>query len=147
MYIGRYYHTIEEQGRVAVPVSFRQQLGKTPVVTRGLDGCLFLFAQEEWQVFIGNIEGAPFTKKTNRDLTRLMANEAAELELDAQGRVLIPEFLKTYAKLNKQVVFAGSINKVEVWDQEQYHAYLESVEGRAEEIAEQFDLPQKGMNA
>ena len=123
-----------------MPVKFRQQLGKTPVMTRGLDGCLFMFADSEWTVFLGDMQSAPFTKKTNREFVRLMANDAAELELDAQGRVLIPEFLKTQAGIDKNVVFAGSINKVEIWDQEKYHAYLDGVSERAEEIAERFEL-------
>lgn len=144
MYLGRYYHTVEHKGRVAVPVKFREKLGDHPVVTRGLDGCLFLFSQEDWTAFSSSLKKAKFTKKVHRDFIRYMTNDASELAFDAQGRVLLPEFLRESAKIAKDTVFAGSSDHVEVWDRETYHTYLDALTERAEDVAEQFDdLPAK----
>src|SRR3989338_7168429 len=141
MYLGTYYHTVEEKGRISLPVKFRTQLGKKPIMTRGLDGCLFIFSQAEWMDFSQGIEETTITKKTHRDFARLMANEATELEIDAQGSALVPEHLRALAKLSKNVVFAGSVNRVELWDRAMYHEYAEGLEKKAEDIAESIELP------
>lgn len=145
MYAGTYYHKVEEKGRIAVPVKFRDQLGKNPMVTRGLDGCLFLYSQETWNTFISSLEGSTIAKKVHRDFTRLMTHEASELEIDAQGRILVPEGLRNKAKLTKTVVFAGSLDHVELWNSDAYASYSDSLEKNAELIAEQYgtDLPGK----
>lgn len=147
MYLGTYYHTVEEKGRISLPVKFRTQLGKKPVMTRGLDGCLFIFSQAEWSDFSQGIEETTITKKTHRDFARLMANEATELEIDAQGRALVPEHLRKLAKLSKHVVFAGSVNRVELWDRAMYHEYAEGLEKKAEDIAESIELPARKVGA
>ncbi len=140
MYLGRYYHTIEQKGRVAVPVRFRELLGDHPVMTRGLDGCLFIFSQKEWVTFAGSLEHASFTKRVARDFIRLMTNDAQELTFDDQGRVLIPEFLRESMNLSKDIVFAGSSDHVELWDRDTYHAYVDGLLKRAEEVSEQFEI-------
>jgi len=145
MLTGRYYHTIDTTGRISVPVKFREQLGNAPVLTRGLDGSLFLFSSSSWREFTGDIQQASVTKKIHRDFLRLMTNDATELEYDKQGRVLIPEYLREYAKLSKDVVFAGSLSRVELWSRDAYHEYIDSLENKAEEIAEQFE-PVRGEN-
>ena len=147
MFLGRYYHTVETKGRIAIPISFRKGLGKDPVITRGLDGCLFLFKQEEWQHFTMSINKTSFTKKAHRDFTRLMLNDASTLEFDAQGRALVPEYLRESSQLKKNVVFAGSGNRVELWDRETYHQYLEKLEARAEDVAEAFDVVLPDINS
>lgn len=140
MYLGRYYHTVEQKGRIAVPARFRETLGDHPVITRGLDGCLFLFSQKDWGVFSSSLEHATLTKRVHRDFIRLMTNDAQELTIDDQGRVLLPEFLRTLIHISKDVVFAGSSDHVELWDRDTYHAYVESLSSRAEEVAEQFSM-------
>ena len=150
MYSGTYYHLIEAKGRIAVPAKFREKLGKNPILTRGLDGCLFLYSQQTWKSFIKTLEDSSVTKKTHRDFIRLMTNEAVELELDAQGRMLLPEALQQQANLTKNVVFAGSLDHIELWDRETYHSYMSNLEKNAETIAEHYDtqLPGKqGMHA
>ena len=150
MYSGTYYHSIEAKGRIAVPAKFREKLGQNPVLTRGLDGCLFLYSQETWKAFLKTLEDSSVTKKTHRDFVRFMTNEAVELELDAQGRMLLPETLQRQASLTKNVVFAGSLDRIDLWDRDTYHSYMTTLEKNAEVIAEQYDtqLPGKqGMHA
>jgi len=137
MFIGKYYHTIEEKGRVSLPKSFRE-LEKQWVITRGLDGGLFLFPQKNFQEQVQTLNQLGFTKKAHRDFVRLLTNDAESVEADGQGRVTIPEYLRAAAQLTKQVVIVGSFERVEIWDMEKYHVYLENIAGKAEEIAEQI---------
>lgn len=127
MFIGHYYHSIEAKGRLAIPVSFREELTSGGVVTWGLDGCLFLFPNSYWQKFSEKLASLSLTNQTARNLTRLLVQSASELDLDSQGRTLIPEHLRKQANLKKQVVVAGSLNRIEIWDQETYHTHLELI--------------------
>jgi MraZ protein len=138
MFIGRFYHTLEANGRLALPKSFREQASQW-VVTRGLDGGLFLFRKEDFAKQIEELAERTFTTKTHRDFVRLMVNNAHELEPDSLGRVLLPEYLINLAQLAKQVVVVGSFSYLEVWDQAKYHAYLDQLEPQAESIAEQLE--------
>lgn len=138
MFIGKYYHTLESQGRVSLPKKIRDQ-SATWVVTRGLDGGLFLYPLDSYESEISKLESASVTKKTNRDLVRIFSNEAAEVSPDKQGRIALPEYLITFAGLNKDIVVVGSISKVELWDRKRYHAYAAELETQAEEIAEKYD--------
>ena len=137
MFIGRYYHTIEEKGRVSLPKPFRE-LEKQWVITRGLDGGLFLFPKTSFQDQVKALNQLGFTKKAHRDFVRLLTNDAEAVEADSQGRIFVPEFLRASAQLTKQVVLVGSFERVEIWDVERYHAYLDTLEGQAEAIAEQI---------
>jgi len=135
MYIGRYYHKIEAEGRVSIPKAFRQQVQEW-IVTRGLDGGLFLFASQDFQEQIQSLTKRTFTKKNDRDFVRFMTNDAYSLEVDNNGRVLLPEYLKKFANLNKEVVIVGSYNRIEIWDVNQYHHYIDQIESQAETLAE-----------
>jgi MraZ protein len=137
MFIGKYYHTIEEKGRVSLPKSFRE-LEKQWVITRGLDGGLFLFPAKSFQQQVQTLNQLGFTKKAHRDFVRLLTNDAESLEADTQGRITIPEYLRAAAQLTKQVVIVGSFERVEIWDVDTYHAYLDTIAQNAEEIAEQI---------
>lgn len=137
MLIGRYYHTLEANGRLALPKSFRETT-KDWVVTRGLDGGLFLFPKGDFEKQIQELAERTFTTKTHRDFVRLMVNNAQAVEPDALGRVLLPEYLIKLADLTKQVVVVGSYTYLEIWDQTKYHAYLDALEPQAEAIAEQL---------
>ena len=139
VFIGRYYHVLEQKGRLSIPVSFRSKLGEKVVITIGLDGCLFLLDESQWQSLIQEIETMPLTKKNSRDWARYLANNAEELGFDPQGRILIPEHLRDIAKLSKDTVIAGSINRIEIWDRDAYHIYLKELETRAETIAESME--------
>ena len=140
MFIGTYYHTLEEKGRVSFPKKFREFSAEW-VITRGLDGGLFVVPQTQFAVEMQRLSALSFTKKANRDLIRLMANQAEACRLDEMGRFLIPEALRATAQLTKQVVIIGSYHYVEVWDQALYHEYLDQAVSRAEDIAEQVTLP------
>ena len=139
MFIGRYYHTIEEKGRISLPKKFRES-GDEWVITRGLDGGLFLFLRNQFQSELDKLAQKPFTKKAERDFIRLLTNEAEEVEVDPAGRLLIPEFLRASAQLAKHVVIVGSYQRIEIWDRERYHAYVTQIETQAEAIAENIDI-------
>jgi MraZ protein len=150
MFIGKYYHTLEEKGRVSLPKKFREA-GDEWVITRGLDGGLFLFLKNTFTTELEKLQGRAFTKKANRDFIRLMANDAQELEVDQSGRVLIPDFLRATAQLTKDVVIVGSFQRLEIWDVAQYHEYMDSLAAQAEEISENVAMtsitPEEGKHA
>jgi MraZ protein len=138
MLIGRYYHTLEEKGRVSLPKTFREVTNEW-VITRGLDGGLFLFTASDFAQQVGELEKRTFTKKSNRDYIRLMTNDAQTVSPDKNGRVHLPEYLIQFANLEKHLVVVGSLNRIEIWDREQYHQYLENIESQAESIAESLE--------
>lgn len=135
MFIGRYYHHLEAKGRLSLPKTFRDQV-TTWVVTRGLDGGLFVFPKLEFEQQLQKLAASTFTKQSHRDFIRLMTNEAREVETDGQGRVQLPEYLITFAQLTKEVVIVGSYAWIEIWNQKHYHRYLDKLEPEAEKIAE-----------
>lgn len=139
MLIGKYYHHLETKGRVSLPAKFRA-VSKRWIVTRGLDGCLFLLQESNFAKELEKIAQSSFTKKANRDLVRLMTNEAKELETDENGRVNLPDYLIDFAHLQKNLVVVGSLDHLEIWDQETYHKYIEQIEAQAETIAEKIEL-------
>lgn len=138
MLLGKYYHTIEANGRISLPKQFRSE-HEHWIVTRGLDGGLFLFPEQVFQQELNQLGERSFTQKRNRDFVRLMTNEAKQVSPDNTGRVQLPEYLIEFAGLKKDVVIVGSLNKLEVWDRARYHQYLDQVEPAAEEIAESLD--------
>jgi MraZ protein len=135
-YIGRFYHALEQKGRLSIPSSFRGNLNGQAVITAGLDGCLFVLDQERWQSLMTSTEDLPLTKRQGRDWTRYIANNAAVVDIDSQGRILIPEHLRQLANLKNSVVVVGSIDRIEIWDQTAYHTYSESLTQQVDEIAE-----------
>lgn len=141
MFIGEYTHNLDEKGRLAVPKKFRQALSKGAIVTRGLDSCLFLYTKEEWKVLAEKLASLPFSQAKSRAFARLMLAGAMEVATDKQGRVVLPEYLRTYAGLRKEVVVAGLYNRLELWDSTAWDTYTKSNEAASNEIAEQmFDL-------
>lgn len=138
MFIGKYYYSLEEKGRISLPKEFRQEQNSW-VVTRGLDGGLFLFTELDFQNQVKTLWSRTFTKKINRDFVRLMTNEAKVVTPDKNGRVQLPEYLISFAKLEKAVVLVGSLEKIEIWDRDTYHDYIDAIESQAEIIAEQLE--------
>lgn len=138
MLIGKHYHSLESKGRLAIPPVFRTQLGSKPIVTRGLDGCLFLVPGTTWQKLIANLRGSPLTKQDTREYIRLVAHDASIVRFDPQGRTLIPKVLRNYAKITKKVVIAGSLDWIEIWDEATYHQKIEKTEKQAEQVAERL---------
>ena len=120
MFMGEYNHTIDPKGRLIIPAKFREQLGDEYVVTRGLDGCLFVFAQNDWQDFEAKLKSLPLTQKGARQFIRFFVAGAAPCELDKQGRILLPQTLREFAGLDKDVVLAGMLNRIEIWDKNKW---------------------------
>lgn len=138
MFIGKYYYKLQANNRISLPKEFRSDVNKW-VVTRGLDGCLFIFKADKFQEELEQLASQSFTKKAHRDLIRIMSNEAKEVETDLNGRVHLPEYLIKFANLEEQIVIVGSFNRVEIWDQDQYHQYISQLENQAETIAESIE--------
>ncbi len=116
MFMGEYNHSIDAKGRLIVPAKFREQLGETFVVTKGLDSCLFVYPNSEWELIQQKFHEMPSTSKDARMFARFFFAGAAECELDKQGRILLPKPLLDHAHLTKDVVLAGVMNRVEIWD-------------------------------
>lgn len=137
-FIGLYERNIEARGRLAIPVNFREKLKLGAVLTRGLDGCLFLFTKQNWQKIADKLSQTPLTSVDARAFTRLLTYEAFEVEFDPQGRILIPEILKNFSGLAKTAVIAGSLDRVEIWDKEKFNLYQKKIEKSSDEIAERL---------
>ncbi len=143
MFLGEYRHSIDDKGRMIVPAKFREPLGPSFVVTRGLDHCLFVYPKSEWDKLEGQLKELPFTKKDARAFTRFFFSGAAECELDKQGRINVPNHLREYAKLEKECVVIGVSSRVEVWSKTLWEEYVSDSEDSFAEIAENlvdFDL-------
>lgn len=117
MFIGTYNHTLDEKGRLIIPSKFREELGSEFVITKGLDGCLFAYNNTEWKAFEDKLRALPVTSKDARNFQRYMLGGAGNVEIDKQGRVLIPANLRDHAKLDKDVVLLGVGTRIEIWDQ------------------------------
>ncbi len=122
MFMSEYNHSIDAKGRMIVPAKFREALGNDFVVTQGLDGCLFVFPNSEWQVFEEKLRGLPVSNKDARKFTRFFLAGAASVELDSQGRILLPAVLRNYADLKKDAVVVGVGSRVEIWDKDRWEA-------------------------
>ena len=138
VFIGEYKHNLDDKGRLAIPTKFRADLSKGAVVTRGLDTSLFLFPKEEWDKLAEKLAGLPLGQSNSRAFARLMLAGAMDVEVDKQGRVVLPEYLRTYAGLHKSVVIAGLYNRLELWDETSWNAYKLKMEEDAESVAEQL---------
>ena len=136
MFIGTYYHSLDEKRRVSVPKTFRESLSPGSVITRGLDGCLFIFTSDAWAKLAEKLSSLPLASKAARDFLRLMTYAATPVDYDKLGRVLLPEALIAAASIEKDVVFAGALTRVELWDKQKYHAYVDSLE-KSESTLEQ----------
>lgn len=115
MFMGEYYHSIDTKGRLIIPSRFREELGDDFVVTKGLDGCLFVFPNNEWQAFEEKLKALPLTNKSARQFARFFVAGATPCELDKQGRILLPQTLREFAGLEKDVVLTGMLNRIEIW--------------------------------
>lgn len=138
MFIGEYTHSIDNKGRLAIPTKFRTQLKKGAVITRGLDNCLFLYPKEEWKNLAEKISKLPIHQANTRAFARLMLAGAFDVNLDSQGRIIIPDYLRKYADTKKKIVLAGLFNRLELWDFENWNNYKKNTESKSEDIAEQL---------
>ena len=120
MFIGEYNHTIDAKGRLIVPSKFRELLGSEFVVTKGLDGCLFVYPNEEWVTIEEKFKSIPLTTKDARKFSRFFFAGATSCEVDRQGRILLPQVLREYADLQKEVVLAGVLSRIEIWNRDRW---------------------------
>ena len=138
MLVGEYVHTIDLKKRLAIPAKLRKEIGSKAVLTRGLDGCLFLFSAKEWAIFAEKISHLSFVKQDTRSFMRLFLSGASEVETDQLGRILIPDYLKDYARLGKEAVIAGLFNRLEIWDYTRWQTHKKALESEADKIAEKL---------
>lgn len=138
MLLGEHKHNLDTKGRMAIPAKFREELKSGAIITRGLDNCLFIFTSKEWEALAQKLVALPLAQANSRAFVRLMLSGATDVEVDGQGRVLIPDYLRRYASLTKQVIVAGLYNRIEVWDVEKWEKYKAKTESSSEEIAEKL---------
>ncbi len=138
MFLGEYTYSIDDKKRLAIPAKFRQTLGKKAIITRGLDNCLFLYPSREWEKLAKKLSQLPLSQADARGFARIMLAGAMEVNLDRLGRILVPDYLKKYASLQKKVVIAGLYNRIEVWDEKNWALYKEKIEKEAGDIAERL---------
>ena len=144
MFYGEYEHTIDRKGRLIVPAKFRQALKEHDItslfLTRGLDGCLFLFPESEWRMVESRFKQIPFTKAEGRKFNRMFFSGAAEVTIDTLGRILVPKALKEFAGIKADVMVVGVSSRMEVWSQERWQAFYETSKQSFEEVAERVML-------
>ncbi|MGI5838435.1 MAG: division/cell wall cluster transcriptional repressor MraZ [bacterium] len=138
MFMGEYRHAIDNKNRLIIPAKFREDLGDKFVMTKGLDNCLFLYPQAEWLNLEQKLKSLPFTKADARAFVRFFFSGATECELDKQGRVLIPNNLKDFGRIVKDVVVIGVSGRVEIWSSEEWDNYSRKAENAYAEIAEKM---------
>jgi len=138
MLLGEFSHNLDAKGRMAIPAKFRNKLTAGAIITRGLDHCLFVFDSKEWEILAQKLNALPLAQANARAFGRLMLAGAADVELDKQGRILIPNYLREYAGLKKQTIVAGLYSRIEIWDSEAWKQYKSKTESQSDEIAEKL---------
>ena len=140
MLIGEYEHSLDAKGRLIMPAKIREDIGEKFIVTKGLDGCLFGFSQNEWTNFEEKLKTLPLTNKNARDFVRFFLSGATECEIDKQGRFLIAGNLREYAAMEKEVVIIGVGTRIEIWNKEKWKSYNSDENISADEIAENMTM-------
>ena len=138
MFIGEFQHNLDTKGRVAIPAKFRAKLSGGAIITRGLDHCLFVFSNKDWETLAQKLIALPLAQANSRAFARLMLAGAMDVEIDKQGRILVPDYLREYAGLKKQTILAGLYNRIEMWDSEAWKEYKAKTEASSDEIAEKL---------
>jgi MraZ protein len=136
MLIGEYLHTLDPKKRLSLPAKFRKEVGRSVVITRGLDQCLFMYPLATWQEIMKKLEQLPVGQSNTRGIARFILAGAVEIEVDAAGRVLVPEYLKDFAGLGNSVVLAGVADRIEVWAEDVWQQYKAKIEKGAEDMAQ-----------
>lgn len=136
MFIGEYKYHLDSKNRLALPSKFRKLFSSGAVITKGLDNCLFIYTAKEWSKLVEKLAALPISQAKSRAFSRLMLAGAMDSRLDGQGRIILPDYLKEFAHLNKRVVVAGLYNRLEVWDEKLWSQYQRTSEKDSNEIAE-----------
>ncbi|TSC94795.1 MAG: MraZ protein [Parcubacteria group bacterium Licking1014_1] len=134
MLIGQYEYTIDNKKRLALPAKFRGELGDKVIITKGIENCLVVYTQKEWQIISEKLGNLPISQAEARSFSRIILAGAVEVALDKLGRILIPDYLKSYAVFKKNVVICGLSNRLEIWDSEKWEIYRKKAEKGVEEI-------------
>ncbi|MBR6505047.1 MAG: division/cell wall cluster transcriptional repressor MraZ [Clostridia bacterium] len=140
MFIGEYEHSVDAKGRVIMPAKLRDDIGEKFIITKGLDGCLFAYSLDEWTNFESKLKTLPLTNKNARDFVRFFLSGAVECEIDKQGRFLIPNNLRTYATLEKEINIIGVGTRIEIWNREKWEKYSSEENISADDIAENMTM-------
>lgn len=140
VFIGEYEHTVDVKGRLTMPSKLRDDIGEKFVITKGLDGCLFAYSQNEWRNFEEKLKTLPLTNKNARDFVRFFLSGAVECEIDKQGRFLIPANLREYASLDKEINIIGVGTRIEIWNRNDWKYYSSDENISADEIAENMTM-------
>lgn len=138
MLLGEYQHSVDDKGRMAIPAKFRKTLAGGVVVTKGLDGCLYLYPLEEWQKLAEKLSHLPINQADSRAFSRMMLAGASSIEIDSQGRILLPDYLRAYGGIQGKAVVVGIYNRAEIWDEERWQRYRANIEKKTDEIAERL---------
>lgn len=138
MLLGEYNHSLDAKGRVSVPSKLRLDLGESFIVTKGLDNCLFAYSKDEWATFESKLKSLPLTNTNARNFVRFFFSGATECEIDKQGRINIPQNLRDYAAVTKDVTIVGVGTRVEIWDREKWNKYNSEENLNVDEIASQM---------
>ncbi|MDD2548248.1 MAG: division/cell wall cluster transcriptional repressor MraZ [Candidatus Pacebacteria bacterium] len=136
MLIGEYKYNLDDKKRLTMPSKFRTILGKKAIVTKGIDGCLFMYSEKAWKELAEKIAKLPFSQSNARSFSRIMLAGAMDVLIDTNGRILIPDYLKEYAGLDKKVVVAGLYSRIEVWDEDKWDKYNKENTDRIDDVAE-----------
>ncbi len=140
MLIGEFEHSLDAKGRLIMPAKLKSAIGDRSIVTKGLDGCLFAFSQEEWKNFEEKLKALPLSNRNSREFTRFFLSGATECEIDKQGRFLIPNNLRESAELKKEAVIIGVGTRIEIWDKEKWNSYNSAENISVEDIAENMTM-------
>lgn len=140
MLIGEYEHSLDVKGRLIMPAKLRSDIGEKFIITKGLDGCLFVFSQSEWSNFEAKLKELPLTNKNARDFVRFFLSGATECELDKQGRFLIVNNLREYANITKEAIIIGVGTRLEIWNKEKWEEYNSDDNLSADDIAENMTM-------
>ena len=138
MFIGEYSYTIDHKKRLAIPSKFRKSLGRKAVITRGIDNCLVIYPIEEWRKLAKRLESLPSSQNEARGFVRIMLSGAVDVAFDKLGRILVPDYLKEYSFLKKNVSILGLSNRIEVWDKNKWQDYRQKTEKQVGNIAERL---------
>ncbi len=138
MFMGEYRHNIDEKGRLIVPAKYRAELGESFIITKGLDGCLFVYPDAEWTALTERMKELPLTKSDARAFVRFFFSGASECNCDSQGRTVIPSNLRTYGKLDREAVIVGVGSRIEIWSGEKWDEFESSAEETYEDSAEKL---------
>ncbi|MFH1519100.1 MAG: division/cell wall cluster transcriptional repressor MraZ [Candidatus Omnitrophota bacterium] len=140
MWYGEYTHSLDNKDRFILPAKFREKIKtlkkKKFFITRGLDGCLFLVSQEAWENLEDRLKSLPFTKQQSRFFNRLYFSGASEIDIDAQGRITLPEYLKEFAQIRREIVIIGVADRIEVWSSDRWNKFYQGNKKKFEGMAE-----------